>query len=225
LWRNLPGVTDAMRTRLDDVQVAVGNLPGDGLGTLAGDLVLIDSDAAGFGWFVDFTPGESSEFTVEIERDVFTAAPDSQAFGQYDLVSVVAHELGHVLGFDHHDALRFAVMRDELDPGMRYLFGVERPAAEAAAEAAAPSSGGVPAFDFDIGLPGPGLGVGIDWQGNAGGNWGVQLSPYAPVQSVQRASPNVMDFTLLPSQSSASAQDTGFDSLGRALLGKGKPQR
>jgi hypothetical protein len=73
------------------------------------------------GWFVDATPGESSEFTVEVERDVFTAAPGSNAYGHYNLFTVLAHELGHVLGFDHKDAARFPVLRDELDLGMRYV--------------------------------------------------------------------------------------------------------
>jgi hypothetical protein len=37
-----------------------------------------------------------------------------------DLLTVVMHEVGHVLGFDHDDASRYAVMRDELSAGVRY---------------------------------------------------------------------------------------------------------
>jgi hypothetical protein len=121
LWRNMPGITDAMLARLDAINVAVGNLEGTELGMVLGDTLLIDADAAGFGWFVDATPGESSEFTVEVGRDVFTAAPGSDAYGHYDLFTVLAHELGHVLGFDHKDAARFPVLRAELDPSMRYV--------------------------------------------------------------------------------------------------------
>jgi Ca2+-binding RTX toxin-like protein len=121
LWRSMPGITDAMLARLDGINVAVGNLEGAELGMLLGDTLLIDADAAGFGWFVDATPGESSEFTVEVGRDVFTAAPGSDAYGHYDLFTVLAHELGHVLGFDHKDAARFPVLRAELDPSMRYV--------------------------------------------------------------------------------------------------------
>jgi Ca2+-binding RTX toxin-like protein/outer membrane protein OmpA-like peptidoglycan-associated protein len=121
LWSNVPGITDAMLARLDGINVAVGNLEGAELGMVLGDTLLIDADAAGFGWFVDATPGESSEFTDKVARDVFTAAPGSDAYGHYDLATVLAHELGHVLGFDHEDAARFPVMREELDPGMRYV--------------------------------------------------------------------------------------------------------
>jgi Ca2+-binding RTX toxin-like protein/outer membrane protein OmpA-like peptidoglycan-associated protein len=121
LWRSVPGITDAMLARLDAINVAVGNLEGAELGMMLGDTLLIDADAGGFGWFVDATPGDASEFTLEFGRGVLTAAAGSDAYGHYDLVTVLAHELGHALGFDHEDAVRFPVMRDELDPGTRYV--------------------------------------------------------------------------------------------------------
>ncbi|HLQ77912.1 MAG TPA: hypothetical protein VK210_11190, partial [Terriglobia bacterium] len=51
--------------------------------------IVIDRDADGRGWFIDPTPLDDSEF----------AEPNSAAFGHYDLFSVIAHEVGHTLGF------------------------------------------------------------------------------------------------------------------------------
>ena len=51
---------------------------------------------------------------------MLTATPRSEAFGRMDLLTVVMHEIGHVLGFDHDDAAQYAVMRDELEAGTRY---------------------------------------------------------------------------------------------------------
>jgi VCBS repeat-containing protein len=62
--------------------VAVAELAGLDLGLAAGDLVLIDSDAAGYGWSLD--GGKE---------------------GGMDLLTVVMHELGHVAGLgDHYSA-------------------------------------------------------------------------------------------------------------------------
>ncbi|MDH5578919.1 MAG: hypothetical protein OEZ09_10740, partial [Betaproteobacteria bacterium] len=98
------------------------------LGDAQGSAILIDADAAGHGWFVDATPKDSSEFSIRLDRNIAAAAIGSDAYSRMDLLSVLAHEIGHVLGFGHEDAGRMAVMGDDLEPGVRFLLEANTPA-------------------------------------------------------------------------------------------------
>ena len=126
LWTEVLGPDPAMLASLNELSVGMADLPGVELGTVVGSTILIDADAAGYGWFVDVSPAFSNEFSVRLDRNVFAAARSSDAFGRMDLLTVVLHELGHVLGFDHDDAARFAVMDEVLAPGVRYTLGKPR---------------------------------------------------------------------------------------------------
>jgi WD40 repeat protein len=95
--------------RLAGVQVQVTDLGGTTLGLQSGNSILIDDNAAGWGWFVDATPHDDSEFTT----------PGNQGEQNHmDLLTVLMHEMGHVLGLDHDGD---GVMQETLTPGTRRL--------------------------------------------------------------------------------------------------------
>jgi hypothetical protein len=85
---------------LEQVPFVITHLPGLMIGqTIANDIV-IDPTAAGFGWFVDATPLDSTEFGASAGHGQVQAGPSSPAYGRMDLLTVVMHEFGHVLGYD-----------------------------------------------------------------------------------------------------------------------------
>src|SRR5205823_4785511 len=76
-----------------------------GLAPVGGSVVELDDDGAGRGWFLDPTPADDAEFGLGAAPTEVRAVGGAAA-GGYDLLTVVMHELGHVLG------------RDDLDPGL-----------------------------------------------------------------------------------------------------------
>jgi hypothetical protein len=111
------------QTRFEITPLAGGTLGLTGLGV---PLVQLDVGAAGRGWFIDPTPAEDSEFAVHINGLDEQALPGSPAYGHYDLLTVVEHELGHVLGLDDLDPTQFPaeLMTATIGTGERRLPGV-----------------------------------------------------------------------------------------------------
>jgi hypothetical protein len=82
--------------------VAIEDLPPGQLGEAFGSTITLDINANGAGWYADFT------------------APQA---GRVDLLTVVAHELGHLLGYGHSDDSQ-DLMAATLPVGTRRLPGV-----------------------------------------------------------------------------------------------------
>jgi ELWxxDGT repeat protein len=104
---------------LDSVQVQIVDLPDAYLGLAVANVVYLDADAAGWGWFVDSTPELADEYSL-LSNDELRALTDSAAEVQMDLLSAVLHELGHVLGLDHDDDSE-SFMSARLRAGVRQL--------------------------------------------------------------------------------------------------------
>jgi hypothetical protein len=79
---------------LANLDVRIADLGGATLGLASGQTIWLDDDAAGWGWFLDPTPADDSEFL---------AAGDQGEEGRMDLLTALVHELGHVLGHDHDE--------------------------------------------------------------------------------------------------------------------------
>ena len=94
-------------SNLANVIVQIADLPKGFLGIASGNTIYVDVNADGWGWFIDETPKNDSEFT--------TLGNQGEQH-RMDLLTVLMHELEHVLGHDH-DA--DGVMAETLAAGVR----------------------------------------------------------------------------------------------------------
>ena len=64
-----------------------------------GYIVVLSPDAAGQGWYVDGSPEDNTEFSQSLSTSALQATPGLDAFGHFDLLTTLLHEIGHVEGF------------------------------------------------------------------------------------------------------------------------------
>jgi hypothetical protein len=130
-WSKVLKLNQSQLAQLNQVNFQIADLTGLTLGQTAGNTITLDADAAGYGWFIDSTPGTHSEFTRRHDKTDLFASTSSPAFGDMDLLTVVTHELGHVLGYGDQSPLG-SIMDSTLSAGERLLTSPLRRAKRAA---------------------------------------------------------------------------------------------
>lgn len=91
---------------LNNIDVRIADLGGTTLGMASGTTIWLDDNAAGWGWYLDDDPKSDNEFWT----------PGNQGEqNRMDLLTVLAHEVGHLLGYEHEEG----VMQETLSAGER----------------------------------------------------------------------------------------------------------
>ncbi|MCA8987078.1 MAG: cadherin-like domain-containing protein [Planctomycetaceae bacterium] len=133
------GLTTEQIALLQGVDIQAASLGNGLLGITLGNQIRIDDNGADFGWFIDSTLGDDVEFT------------NGSAVSQVDLLTVVMHEFGHVLGVSH---TADGLMGSSLALASRY-----NPTADLM-ESAGASSGLIESLSVAVPAPGGGTGTG-----------------------------------------------------------------
>jgi hypothetical protein len=145
------GLSAAQLATLHQVTFQIADLADNKLAVSGAGNTTVDADAAGYGWFIDPTPGNDVEFGHAAGSTHLTTDPTTAAAGHMDLLTTVMHEFGLQLGLDDlyasdaRDDLMFAGLTtgERRLPGADNAMQVEQTAianAAVAAEAALPTA-------------------------------------------------------------------------------------
>jgi hypothetical protein len=246
LWTQALGAGDSRLEALAGLHVSIADLPGLALGQTIGNAVTLDINAAGHGWYVDASPASSSEFSLGVDHALY-AGESSAAFNRMDLLTVVAHEIGHVLGFEHQDQRIYPWMSESLLTGERLAtsvadHGSDFLAALDAAEArdvatelklsqlenwlhrmSPGQADAAKSFSFEAlfgDKAGAGAKSGIDWSGGFDKVWD-RFSPFAKGAKGGDAS-DLISSLFDSDKDDATDEAGGFEKLGSSMRGNGK---
>jgi hypothetical protein len=117
-WIEYAKLDSSVQSMLKAVTFTIVDLSGLTLGKTIGNTILIDAFAAGYGWFIDQTPSDDAEFAKGLASNLI-APTTSAAYGDMDLLTVVMHEMGHILGLADVDS--YGVMSGTLATGIRRI--------------------------------------------------------------------------------------------------------
>ncbi|MDF1816297.1 MAG: right-handed parallel beta-helix repeat-containing protein, partial [Verrucomicrobiales bacterium] len=105
---------------LEAIEISMVDMEGFALGETEGTEIFLDWNAAGRDWFIDETPFDDDEFEF---AESSTAFRDTDGDAQYgiDMLTVMMHEMGHVLGLEdiYQSAQDLNLMHWDLDEGQR----------------------------------------------------------------------------------------------------------
>ena len=113
------GLSAAQIAALDAIEYRIEDLDDGHIAAVTGSVVVIDPDANAFGWFVDKTSANDEEF--ERSSATLLTADAGDAAGGIDLLTVLMHEQGHVLGLADLSAPEQALMYQYVQEGQRRL--------------------------------------------------------------------------------------------------------
>lgn len=122
-WQKV-GLTAEQTAALSGASYEILDLGGNLLGATTGQSIVLDDDASGLGWFVDLTPDQDEEYSLAAGVDPeWVATSGSAAEDRIDLLSVLMHEQGHILGlYDLTDsALQADIMYGIFEAGERRI--------------------------------------------------------------------------------------------------------
>ncbi len=116
------GASAAQKAQMEyaAAHIIIDDLPNSGFLANSDEhgIITIDGNAAGWGWFIDSTPADNAEFhTTTVPNQLM--ANGGNAASHIDLLTVLVHELGHVIGLA--DSTSAGVMNVALDAGERRL--------------------------------------------------------------------------------------------------------